>query len=207
MAAVLLAAASARLVADPIILSIAPATETVSEGSIVSIAIDISGLRTDAAPALGAFDLEIGYDSSVLTDPTVTFGDPILGDQLALTVGSIHCTGLNASCGLSSMPIEIFELSLGSPATLESSQAGAFTLATITFDAISAGSSPINLENVTLADPFGDDLNANGGLRIENGQIDSGSIVVATPEPGGLLLLGSLFAGFLGMGRFRIRTN
>ena len=77
--AVLLAASSARLSADPIILSIAPATETVFEGSIVSVAIDISGLRTNVAPALGAFDLKIAYDSNILADPTVTFGDPDTG--------------------------------------------------------------------------------------------------------------------------------
>jgi hypothetical protein len=99
------------------------------------------------------------------------------------------------------IPLEIYELSLDSAATLNKSQPGAFTLATITFDALKVGSSPIELENVTLADPFGNDLNSTGILRIENGLIDSGSVVVATPEPSDLLLFGSLLMGFLALGR------
>jgi len=197
---VLLLGATSHLVADSITFTVQTGNQPTTLGSLVEIPIAISGLTDDAAPSLGAYDLEINYNPLVLGDPTVAFGDPQLGDELALIFPSFTCTGLEPGCGLSSFPLEIVEVSFDPRAVLDDAQAGAFVLATIGFTAVGPGSSPVTLSNILLSDSAGDDLSSN--LLIINGQVDV-SGAVQTPEPSALLLLASSVAGMLLFQRFR----
>src|SRR5690348_10021540 len=60
--------------ADSVNLSIKPATQTVIRGSSVSVGLEISGLGNGTA--LGVFDLNIGFDSTLLSFSGAVFGDP-----------------------------------------------------------------------------------------------------------------------------------
>jgi hypothetical protein len=190
------ASTSTALMADPINLSIEPATQSIFLGDSVDVAISISGLINHAAPSLAAYELAIGYDPFVLANPVVTFGDPVLGDQLALTSPDLHCIG--PACGLSSMPLGIIELSFDSSDTIDTAQLGAFTLVTVSFDGIGVGLSPIALSDIILVDSAGNDLSQSNLIDVSRSSVT----VVGpepVPEPGTLLLLACTLVGLLAL--------
>jgi hypothetical protein len=195
-AALLLGAAN--LNAGSIVLSADPSSSSVNVGGTVSVQVEIQGLQADSpnGPSLGGYDFLLGYNPAVLGDPVISFGDPILGDQLALEVPSITCIG--TACGASSnFPIEIGEVSLDTVTELNSSQASAFTLATITFTALGTGTSPLDLGGVTLADENGRALTLGG--TDDSSVTVAKAITAATPEPrtGILLPFAAGLAGLL----------
>ena len=116
-------------------INFSPSSQSVNVGTTTTVDLVISGLGGGAAPSLGTFDLDIGFDSSILSFSSATFGNQLdlfgLGDINSVTpgVGTIN----------------LFELSLESAADLDSLQAGAFTLATLSFTALSNGSSPLSI--------------------------------------------------------------
>lgn len=201
--------ASTSVIADPIVLSVDPASQFVSQGDPVDVAIDISGFTNHAAPSLGAYDLAIGFNPLLLANPVVTFGDPVLGDQLALRFPSLKCAGVFPACDPSSTPLELVELSFDSIRVLNLLQAGAFTLATVSFDSIGAGSSSITVSNVLLVDAIGNDLSRSHQIDITNGlvSISAPLQVPAVPEPGGLLLFASVLAGWALLSRSGFKSR
>jgi hypothetical protein len=160
-AAVLLLGATS-LCADTISLTVVPNVGSVSGGGTVSAAIEISGLQGDApnGPSLGAYEFTLSWNSSILGDPIVTFGDPTLGDELALdSISSITCTGTACGGVSTSDSLTIGELSLDPINVLNGDQAAAFTLATVDFTAVGSGSTAsLALSNIVLADAVGNSL-------------------------------------------------
>ncbi len=173
-------------------ISFDPATQTAPAGSSLSVKLGISGLGGGVAPSLGTFDLNIGYNPSLLSFTGVSFGDPVLGDQLDLFgLGS-----LTGSSNTTPGTVNVFELSLDSVADLNSLQAAGFTLATFTFSALSEGTSPLSISINTLGDANGAPLAAT---------TTSGSITVtAVPLPGAVWLFGSGLLGLMGMARRKV---
>lgn len=158
-----------------------PVSSTVNLSTTTDVALTISDLGNSVAPSLGTFDLDIIFDPTILSFTSVSYGDPLLGDQLDLFgLGSLTTT----TSGVGS--VNLFELSFDFPADLDTLQPASFTLATLSFDTIGVGTSPLGLTVNALGDAFGDPLVAN---------LESGSVNVV-PEPGTVLLLSSGLAGF-----------
>ena len=146
-------------------LSVQTPSSTVPEGSSVQVDLDISGLAFAGAPSLGTFDLNLTYNSSILSLKTVTFGDPGLGDQLGL--GGVQPMQSYDS----SVPgtVNLFELSLNSASDLDQLQADSFRLVELTFSGDALGFSPLHLVVNALGDSQGASLAAtlgDGGVTV-----------------------------------------
>lgn len=154
-------------------------TPQAAPGTDVEVALQISDLVDFAAPSLGVFDLDINFDPAILAPSAVVFGDPILGDQLDL-FGFGAVTAFVFGAGV----VNLFELSFDTEADLNALQAGAFTLATLTFAPLAPGTSTLAVSVNALGDAAGVPLGAT--------LVDSSVAVdVAVPEPGGLVLVGA----------------
>jgi hypothetical protein len=170
-------------------IAVTPGTQSVSAGSSFDLSVVISGLGNGAAPALGAFDFDVLFDSSLISLTGVSFGDPLLGDQLDIAALGSYTASASAAPG----QVNLVELSFDTVATLNNSQADSFVLAVLSFDALNVGSSGVNLNNVLLGDASGNALLAT---------VINASVQVV-PVPASLLLLGSAL-GWLSMLRRRL---
>lgn len=119
-------------------------------GDTVTIDLTISDLGNGDAPSIGAFDIDLSYDSSVLNFDSVSFGDSVLGNQLDLWgLGSM------AEYAEGNDYINVFELSYDDSADLLAMQADEFVLATFTFTTASEGNSSIGVNINDLSDAYG----------------------------------------------------
>ena len=174
------------------IIGFAPGEQGVGLGTPVEVALTISGLGAFAAPSLSTFDLDVSFDPAILAFSSVTFGDPLLGDQLDLFgLGSI--TTVTPGTGV----VNLFELSLDTPGDLDTLQPGSFTLATLEFDTLAVGTSPLGISINVLGNAFGEPLSA---------EVQGGSIS-PVPEPASFILMGIGLAGIAGLRRMRRPKN
>ncbi len=149
-------------------LTLSPSSTTVIAGDLVNVEAVIAGLNTGGPPSVGAFDLNVGIDSALLSPDSVTFG-PFLG--------SVDETLTDFSFATPRV-VNFAELSLLSPAELDALQPASFVLATLTFDAVAAG-----IASFTFV----------GDLRVD----DAFGNKLPIPEPPMAYLLGIAIAGFL----------
>jgi len=157
-------------------LCLDPPAQDVKLGHLASVTVEISGLEDMAAPSLGAYDLNLGFDPTILS-----FNSIIFGDQLALAGPGSSIAGFAISTpGL----VNVFEVSLIPTPILNDTQTAGFDLFTLTFDTLDLGLSPLDLSINYLADADGDLLTGTGCY---------GSINVI-PAPGAMLL------GMMGLG-------
>src|SRR5262249_5660910 len=161
-------------------LDFGPAAQTVTLGTTVDVAVVIAGPGAGGPPSLGAFDLDVSFDPSVLSPVGVPFG-PCRGDPglLEAEAGSTLLPGV----------VDFFAVSLLAAADLDALQPASFTLATLSFGATGLGSSALTFAEVIMGDAFAAPLSVVPG---------SGSVTVvprAVPEPTTWALLGSGLAG------------
>ncbi|WP_174624492.1 hypothetical protein, partial [Candidatus Methylobacter favarea] len=164
-----------------ITLSWTPVTASAATGSSLDMALIISGLGDHVSPSLGVFDIDVDYEPSILGLGGVVFGDPGLGDQLALDQSADRSfTPRDGS-------VNLYELSFDTVADLNTLQAGSFTLATLSFNALSAGVSPLNISLNAIGDANADSLSIEpvtaGPVTVEANA--DGSV----PEPATWLLV------------------
>jgi hypothetical protein len=178
-------------------ITVTPSSQSVNLGSQAVVSLDISGLGSGAAPSVGAYDIDLSFDSSILALTSVVFGDPVLGDQLDLfSLGSI----LGATPGAGT--VNVFEISLDFVDDLNQLQADAFTLATFTFDTLSAGSSTLSLSLNALGDADGLPLEATptgGSVDV----VGSEPPPVTVSEPSVWTTYTLLMAGLAGLSIFQ----
>jgi Cohesin domain len=160
-------------------LQVVPSVNQIGIGSSVQISVRINDLVDLGAPSLGAYDLDIHFDPTVLSFSGVTWGDALLGDQLDLAqLGSFAQIDTGA---VANGKLNLFEFSYDDIAALNNTQAGSFTLFSLTFDAVAAGLSPISIDVNALGDANGNALAAQVG----------NASVSAVPVPAALPLFAS----------------
>ena len=167
-----------------IAIAVIPQVQTVPAGGMAQVQVGISGLGLNAAPSIGAYDLNLAFNPAVLSFTGLTFGDPVKGDQL-------DPSGIGTISGFSNAPagqLEFFEVSLDQAAVLDSLQSNRFILATLQFSAIAGGTSLL----VPSLNSIGDSQGASLDAGLQGGSIN----VAATPEPGTFWVL-ALGAGCL----------
>ena len=173
-----LLAGGAVLPADAaVILSVSPASQTVSLGGQVSIDVLISGLEDGGLDEIvAAYDLSLSFDASILSYSSGTFFDLVDIPP----VPDFSMTGV----------ISWNSASFLDDATLQAQQGNTVTLGTLVFDTLSTGTSPLTF---TYDDVTG--LNSD----LLDYSVSNGSATVAAaaaPAPQTALLLG---LGALGM--------
>jgi hypothetical protein len=150
----------------------------VSVGSTVSVQISISGLGSGAAPALGAWDIDVAFDPTVISlSGVVTFRSPS-----ELGPGSLQDSGL-IPIGPTESRVDAAEISFEDAAALEAAQPDAFLLATIQFTGLTTGTAMFSFAQLLLSDAQGAPLPADS--------------VVEAPEPTGFALAGLGVAALL----------
>jgi hypothetical protein len=170
------------LPATAITIEFIPPSQSVSVGSTTTVDLVISGLGNEEAPSLGGFDLDVGFDPSILSFSGATFGDQL--DLLGF--GSLQ--DVIAGDGT----VNLFELSFDSAGDLDTLQMNSFLLATLSFDTLAGGSSALSVTVKALGDSLGGPLEAD----VIGGTISSVGDVNGVPEPASLPLIS---IGMLGM--------
>ncbi len=155
-----------------------PAAASVSLGDTLDVAVMISGLGGEI---VSAYDLDIGYDPSILSATGVSFGSLLNGSD---PLNSFQIFDLSTP-GV----IDLAELSLLSDLDLAGLQSDTFALATLSFSTLAVGTSPLNF----VPDPvFGIDVKGSNAQVLQL-DVQRGSVTVAAsvPEPNTLMLLGA----------------
>ncbi len=132
-------------------LSLLPAVQDVSIGNSFDLSVQIADLGDLSAPSLGTFDLNLLFNPALVQFDSISFGD-----QLGLPLDVIN----TATPGVGSL--NAFSVSLLDPLDLDSFQAGEFTLASVHFTALAAGTGDFSLANIILGDSFGVPLPLDG---------------------------------------------
>jgi hypothetical protein len=147
-----------------------PGSQTVAPGASVSVDVTISGI---VAPWLGAYDILVQYDPSILQAHTLIWSSALSGMGSALPDETFP----------SSDSVKFVVVSLEDAAILGTLQDGnqPLTLGTIGFDAIGPGTSPLHFGSVILGDGNGDPI----ALASQDGSIT----VSGVPEPSAYVLL------------------
>jgi hypothetical protein len=159
-------------------LALTPVNSVAAVGDTVAIAIEIAGLGVGTPPTLSSFDLDVGFDPSVLGFQSASFGTALGTGADVLT--SAGLLGPNS--------IDVAAASLLSSATLDAAQPASFVLATLFFKALAPGVSPLAIADAILADTS----SVPGGNQIFVDALGAASVTVApVPEPAALLVFGA----------------
>ena len=172
-------------------VSLSPINPNVGIGDSVFVELSISGLGTGlGSDILSVFDLNIGFDDSILGFQSFAFGTDLdLG--LALSIQDVD--DITFGPGI----VNVSEFSLLSDVELISLQPDTFLLGTFTFEALSIGAGAL-----TIAENFGLGLvGANFGPLLADLEV-SGSVSVV-PVPAAIWLFGTGMIGLLGFCRRR----
>ncbi len=171
------AAFAALVIAAParaITISFVPSSTTVDVGDPIDIDVLVSDLGIEI---VSAYDLDVDYDSTIVTATGVTF-TPFLGGPLDAMEVAILNPGF----------IDFFAVSFLSDDELAALQGGPFVLATLSFVAISPGTTSLIFDPIKFP---GIDVKGRDGARLavnaEEGEINVRE-QTRIPEPSTLWL-------------------
>ena len=159
-------------------LALTPASSVAAVGDTVAIAIEIAGLGAGTPPTLSSFDIAVSFDPSVLSFQSASFGT-------ALGTGS---DVFESAAPLGPSSVDVSAASLLPSSVLDASQPASFVLATLVFQALAPGVSPLAIVDAILADTS----DIAGGNQIFVDSIGGARVTVApVPEPAALLVFGA----------------
>ena len=168
------------------LVSLSPTAPTVSAGDTFTVDLQVSSLG--AGNAVGAYDIDLGFDPGLLSLTGVFFGSGL--DVLGLGSLQFSTSGVGQ--------VNLFELSLDTAGDLIALQPGTFVLATLNFFAVAPGTSAITLSLNALGDAYGDALPAS---------LVAGSVMIAAnasvPEPATYALVALALFVIVGVQRRR----
>jgi len=148
-------------------LTLTPSASPITVGSPVSVDLFISGLTAGLAPSLGSYDIKIGFDDTLLSFGSASYGTGLnLGtpaDSFAVTDSSV--------AGV----VWLSEVSLVPTVTLDSSQPGSFLVATLNFLGIAPGVSPLSFVLAALYD--------TDAVPLATSTVSSSVTIEAAPVP------------------------
>jgi hypothetical protein len=146
-------------VAHAVLLSVQPDTTFAANDDLVSLDIVVSGLGNFGPDSLGAFDVFMGYDATVLS---------FSGYSLNNLLGDLGGQAIDSSAGDLGGSVNIAEVSLLAAAVLDALQPDEFIMASLNFDvldlAIGATTELSILPGAVLSSAFGQPLSVTGGL-------------------------------------------
>lgn len=167
--------------ANALTVSVVPQASTFAVGDTVSVDV-VANMEGDSALSLGSYDVELSFGSTVLS-----FANLVFGNGLSVTGMPSFPQEFSAGAGV----VSAFESSLETTADLNSLQPNAFTLFTVTFNALQAGTSALTLAVNSLGNA--------AGTETLTGSVLNSSVTVtgapAVPLPAGVWLLMSGLAG------------
>ena len=108
-------------------------SDSIAQNGTATVNLNISGLGNGTA--LGTFDVNVGFNSSVLGFTSASFGNQL----------NLEGFGTFSSITPGTGTTELFQLSLDSPSALTTSQAHSFTLASLSFSGVAKGFSALSL--------------------------------------------------------------
>jgi hypothetical protein len=169
-------------------IGLQPDSILASNGDSISFDLVISDLGDFSSLSLGAFDISIGFDESVLSFASYSLDD-FLGD-INLFEAIDASDGDNGSG-----EVNVAEVSLLDASVLDTFQPGEFRLATLNFDVTNLAAGAVSQLSVFAGAVLAD---ANGALLLGTTQ-GSASVngVVPVPVPGTLFLLAAALLGGL----------
>ncbi|NEZ66601.1 hypothetical protein D0962_28215 [Leptolyngbyaceae cyanobacterium CCMR0082] len=149
---------------EAISLSLTPTKQEVAIGEALLLDVAIVDLGSFSTPSVSTFDFHLSFDSNVLEFTELTFGDPLLGDQIDLSGDARLFTeqGIFDAIGFSETSngvVNFFEESFDLPQVLDTLQPVTFTLATLNFTALTPGDSNFAVTVNALGDSQGNPLN------------------------------------------------
>ena len=159
--------------AGAVIFSWNPSSQVISQGTPVSVDLVVSDL---GGSALGAFDVNVSFAPGILGLSGVTFGS-LLGDPIT------EALALSTPGGPGT--VELTEVSFLAPADLLLLQSSSFSVATLQFDTLGVGSSPLDISILSVSDANGGELSATS----QSGVVTVRTSVAEVAEPATLMLL------------------
>jgi len=172
-------------------LTFVPASQDVNTNDLAVVDLQVVGVGDHTSPSLGGFDVTVTFNPSVLSFVGATFGG-FLGD-----IGLVEALGMVTPPPPSGV-VNLFEVSLLTGGELATLQSSSFVIASLTFQAITGGSSALSLSKVILSDENGVELvdpDLLGGVITVRGGGGGGGTVV--PEPSTFVLVASCLLGLL----------
>jgi PEP-CTERM motif-containing protein len=168
-----------------------PFASSINVGESVDVDVVIACL--DCGTDVAAFDFNVLFNDAVLAFDSYSLTDN-LGENISPDMWDMEADAWDSSWGdLGGGAVRLAELSWLWDLSF---QPDSFTLATLSFTGIGAGTSLLLLDNVLISDTWGEGICAF--------PIPGVVCVAPVPEPGTFLLLG---AGILGLVVVRFRGN